>query len=586
MKWAKKSHACLIQPHKLCWSKCKHVYTSLLSATLRMRTAKLPSFSIVIGSVNGCFETFEKIAQLHKKNAFSVALIVGDLFGDPSSSPSEGAEDVDRLLAGKISIPLPTYFSFAKYGLPAKVQARLVEQDDELCSNLYFLGKRSVTKTSDGLRIVSLGGVFDSNIDKASSQDRYLPRYGLHDATALHGAHTVDILVTSQWPDAIRYESSISRFEGLGDPQSIECIANLCSQIEPRYHISTSPSFFFEREPFYHDLKHNDLNPSRITRFISLPDYGNERKQKWLYAFSIDLTVPQTAAKTPGLTRSPFSKLNRGKRRLDSDLTTQHRFSDGANHLNHQRPKRHKNKGPPPGPESCFFCLSNPNLQTQLITSIGNESYLTTAKGPLPTPQSFKDLQFPSHMLIIPLAHTPTLGDINPSNTRDATIEEMTLYRRALQSLVAYESKGTLGAVTWELSRAGGVHLHWQFMPVSAELVRKGLVEAGFQVEAETERYNQFHKSNVTDSANDVSDYLRIWLWAGEEEKAKEDGESTLVLDIQPDSRFDLQFPRRVMAKLLGLEDRMHWQDCTQTEDEELSDAEAFKRAFKRFEFT
>ena len=553
---------------------------------MRTRVAKFSSFSIVIGSVNGRFDAFEKITQLHKKNAFSVALIVGDLFGDPTACSSEGAEGVDRLLAGEISIPLPTYFSFGKYGLPAKVQAKLMEQDDELCSNLYFLGKRSVTKTSDGLRIVSLGGVFDSTIDKASSQDRYLPRYGLHDATALQGAHTADILVTSQWPDAIRYESSISRFEGLGDPLSIECIANLCSKIEPRYHISTSPSFFFEREPFHHDQKEENLNPSRITRFISLPDYGNERKQKWLYAFSVDLTAPQSAAKSPGLTRSPFPKLNRGKRRLDGDLTTQSRFSDGTNHLNHQRPKRLKNKGPPPGPESCFFCLSNPNLQTQLITSIGNESYLTTAKGPLPTPQSFKDLEFPGHMLIIPLSHSPTLENISPSITRNATIEEMTLYRRALQSLVAHESKGTLGAVTWELSRASGVHLHWQFMPVSAELVRKGLVEAGFRVEAETERYNQFHEAKVTDSANDVGDCLRLWLWAGEEEGAKKDGESILVLDIQQDSRFDLQFPRRVMAKLVGLEDRIHWQDCKQTEDEELSDAEAFKRAYKQFEFT
>lgn len=31
---------------------------------------------------------------------------------------------------------------------------------------------------------------------------------------------------------------------------------------------------------------------------------------------------------------------------------------------------------------------------------------------------------------------------------------------------------------------------------------------------------------------------------------------------------------------------RAHWRDCAQTEDEEKKDAEAFKAAFKKFDFS
>ena len=524
---------------------------------------------------------------MHEKNAFSVALVSGDLFEHPSRITTEGEEALNNLLAGEIPIPLPTYFSIAKHGLPATVQKRLETHNDELCSNLYFLGKRSVIKTSDGLRLVALGGTFDPDIDKSSSKDQYLPRYGLHDATSLQGAHTAHVLMTSQWPHAVRNRSNIGHLEGVKDPPGVECIASLCAKIEPRYHITNSPEFFFEREPFSHSSGEQSADPSAITRFISLADYGNDGKQKWLYAFSIDLAMAQPTAKVSGLTSSPFQALIRSKRKLEDGSASHVRFAHGeAGHSNHSRSKKAKNKGPPPGPESCFFCLSNPNLQTQLITSIGNDSYLTIAKGPLPTTNSSKGLGFPGHMLIIPLSHSPRLVDINPLDVRNASFKEMSMYRKTLQSLIADKSEGKLGAVTWELNRAEGVHLHWQLLPVSAELIDNGLVEAGFRVEAETERYQQFQNKDVADGADLENDYLRIWLWNLKGEQDAPDAVKSLVLDIERDSRFDLQFPRRVMAKLLGLEERVRWQDCKQTEDEELLDAEAFKLAFKQFDFT
>lgn len=46
-------------------------------------------------------------------------------------------------------------------------------------------------------------------------------------------------------------------------------------------------------------------------------------------------------------------------------------------------------------PDSCWFCLSNPAIRKHLIVHIGNEMYVTLAKGGL----------IPEHFLVIPIEH-------------------------------------------------------------------------------------------------------------------------------------------------------------------------------------
>jgi hypothetical protein len=204
-------------------------------------------------------------------------------------------------------------------------------------------------------------------------------------------------------------------------------------------------------------------------------------------------------------------------------------------------------------------------------------------------------------------------------------------YRDALHQMLAHTAKGTLGAATWEVSRAGGIHAHWQFLPVPRDLIEKGLVDAAFRVEAENERYPPFEtedeggaaseagagsvvgaEGNAADGVADGakaqskerSDYFRVWLWtppspsstpstsmipSTEQQPPSQPRPSTtkvLTLPLDGSFRFDLQFGRRVLAKLLGLEERLNWKDCAQGIEEETSDARAFKGGFERFDFT
>ena len=458
-----------------------------------------------------------------------------------------------------------------------------------MCSNLYFLGKRGTLKTAEGVRLVALGGKIEA---EGAKSNKYHPTYTEQDARALYGAHTADILITNQWPKGV---CTGSKVDVPGEaPEEVQCLADLCATLKPRYHLAPSPNFFYEREPFFHMPTEDAPDSKPITRFISLASQASS--QKWIYAFNLDPKAPIPFTVPVGATASPFTVPQKRKAALPSQRDS-YRFSH--DHSSNPRPRK-KARGPPPGPESCFFCLSNPNIATHLIASIGNECYLTTAKGPLPTSDSFPALGFPSHILIIPFTHTPTLNMITDREARLSVYNEMQRYRSALHSMVSSVSNSSLGSVTWEVSRGNGVHIHWQFLPAPVDLIDSGLVDAAFKVEAENLQYPKFDKpASPADPSAEPGDFFRVRIRrpastqdkSEENQKEKEsEGETgeekELLLPLTPDFRFDLQFGRRVMAKLMQLDNRMNWKDTAQPQDEEERDAEAFKEKFKPFDFS
>ncbi|KAB2579915.1 hypothetical protein BFW01_g5485 [Lasiodiplodia theobromae] len=538
---------------------------------------------VVIGGVNGQFpEVFKKVAGLHAKNNFAFAIVAGDLFADPQVATAEDQKNEADLVAGKIDIPLPIYFALGSKSLPEKVTHKLDGSSGELCSNLYFLGKRSTLKTAEGIRIVALGGSLDPNIAAGVSKDKYPPYYGEDDARALKGANTADILVTGEWPADVQTGSKVElNVDPAGKPSQQQCVADLCTTLKPRYHFSTTPTAFYEREPFFHAPTEDAGDGYRITRFISLGSYGNSNKAKWIYAFSIDPKAAPPVSIPPGTTASPLSFV--GKKRPQPSQESNYRFSTDEG----RRKRGNKRQRPaPPSQSECFFCLSNPTIATHLITSIGNEVYLTIPKGPLTTTTTYApDLKIPCHVLIIPLAHSPTIAAIDDEQSRKSTFDEMERYRKALQKMVADTSNSKLGAVTWEVSRLGGVHTHWQFLPVPVDLIERGLVEAAFKVQAQNESYPKLEKKDVGDGFEEGNDFFRLKIWRPATE-GSEGTETSLILPLDASFRFDLQFGRRVLAKLLGLDSRVDWRECAQTHEDEVGDAEAFKAAFKEYDFS
>ncbi|KAI1478861.1 hypothetical protein K445DRAFT_23960 [Daldinia sp. EC12] len=531
---------------------------------------------IVLGSVNGKLESvFQKLATLHQKQNFSFAIVTGNLF-----SADQDDDTISRLLNGEIHVPLSTYFTVGTTPLPNQVVER-VEKGEDVCENLHFLGKRSITKTSDGIRIVALGGILDKTIIGGQSKEQHLPLHTADDAKVLRGANATDILLTACWPSNVWTNSSKSLTpEEKASVASTDEIVDLCATLKPRYHFAMSPAdFFYEREPFFHPPSSPDSDQKFVTRFISLAPFGNAAKAKAMYAFNL---VPGElpSAIPPGSTTSPFVvRTNQRKRPVPTDDR-----ANGHDHHGGRRTRRRRDRSPPPGPDRCFFCLSNTNVDTHMVCAIGDDSYVTTAKGPLPSSDTFASsgLSFPGHQLIIPLPHEPTIRSMGEDAHK--TYQEMVRFKESMQAMVATQSKFKLGAVTFEISRQSGIHVHWQFIPIPSELIRKGLVEAGFKVEAENRQLPPFQEASLESGIDETSDFFRLWIWSDDSDTGIQSKE--LVMRFDSNVRFDLQFGRRVVAKLLGLEDRLYWQDVVQSVAEETQDVEKFKEAFKPWDFT
>lgn len=555
-----------------------HYHTTTTLTTMSQKIA-------VTGDINGKLtEFFKKLSALQSKQNFAFAIVAGNLFAgnlsDSDTASAEEAEDLTKLIKGEIEVPVATYFTVGKRPLPDAVIEKLNSSDGELCPNLIALGRKGSVKTSDGFKVVAIGG---SHCAGDAPKDPYAAKYSDKDALAAKGYNEADILVTSEWPAGIRDGSRIA-FDKSAQPPTSEDLSELCTALKPRYHFSSS-DFFWEREPFFHASD----PPRPITRFLSLAPFGNTSKSKWIYAFNLEPSAEPPMQVPAEATASPFL-MSRKRKALDTqqDSFNSMRFSNGHD----SRPRgggNKRRKAGPPDPGQCYFCLSNPQCEAHMIGSIATEAYLTTAKGPLPTLATFPDLgpAFPGHMLIIPVPHFATIASIDDPTVRTTVEAEMQKYRASLHAMLAARSKddpsspARLGAVTWEISRNSGVHTHWQFLPVPAEHIAKGLVEAAFAVEAENSSYpTKFATSAADIAAAQDGDYFKVMIWSEALPQGKE-----MVLPLDATFRFDLQFGRRVMGKLLGLQERTHWKDCGQSREEEVRDSEAFKEMFAPFDF-
>ena len=149
---------------------------------------------------------------------------------------------------------------------------------------------------------------------------------------------------------------------------------------------------------------------------------------------------------------------------------------------------------------------------------------------------------------------------------------------RMLKSLAGEE----YGSVAWEVSRSNLPHTHWQYLPLPADLIRKGLVEAAFKALAENYHWPEFSREDVRDGFEETSDFFRVLIWDPQHEAGKQ---KSLVMRFDEKIRFHAQFGREVLAKLLRLDDRVDWRNCGQTQEDEENDVQKFKAAFKEFDF-
>ena len=176
------------------------------------------------------------------------------------------------------------------------------------------------------------------------------------------------------------------------------------------------------------------------------------------------------------------------------------------------------------------------------------------AKGPLTTGNTNStDLSFPGHLMIIPINHCPTFEHLG--DKKEETLNEMNDIREKIER--AYEQKGTI-AVTYCINKLPGVHAHWQIIPIPKQKIDQ------LEPALNNAIQNIGLELNSGWPTDERHDYFAI-RWTGSEAK---------TATIPSSVRFNPNFARQFLAKLLNIPERENWRQCTQTQDDEIRDGE------------
>ncbi|KAI1309125.1 hypothetical protein EDD11_004136 [Mortierella claussenii] len=249
-----------------------------------------------------------------------------------------------------------------------------------------------------------------------------------------------------------------------------------------------------------------------------------------------------------------------------------------------------KDGSTPVTPPPCWFCLSNPDIDKNLIVSIGTEMYMTMAKGQLPSSSSL--IPGGGHVLLITINHYSSFRTVDPAARSDLT-SELQKYKTGLRDLFASQNGAAM--VTWELSQGGRMqHAHIQVLPVpqnKADDVERQFREDVKDFFIEDTRRQQ-NLSGEGQEEEKKEQHTPTWQELPPKSphqgffKVELPSGTSLYCPIPERQWVDPQFGRKVMAKVLGTPDRANWKSCVKSAEEERKDSVVFKQAFKNFDFT
>ncbi|TPX66204.1 hypothetical protein SpCBS45565_g04650 [Spizellomyces sp. 'palustris'] len=473
-------------------------------------------------------------------------------------------------------------------------------------------------------------------------------------AGSVHGSTGVDIFITTEWAEWIIQGSvAASKLPEGTDPRSSKPVADLAVALQPRYHFAGSAGVFFEREPYSNRGAAGHV--TRFIGLGEYGAANKQRWFYAMNIVPLSqMESSQLNVKPPNTTTCPLPFGSTSKKRALDEVPDSFFFNNAGargqkRQANGRPPPRkyicHRCQKPghwledcpinpkeltrtPPekyvcrlcnvpghyindcphadrnlrGPKAtdtilnrdagqCWFCLSNPALEKQLIVSIGSEVYLTLAKGGL--------VDWGGHMLVVPIAHYTSMRQMQTLDgaegaTAQAALAEMEKFKSALRDM--YTARGDI-MVCFEIFGGGGnadvmrmQHMHLQLVPLPADLLPD--LEKIFLDEAAEEGLEVVQDGRLPDAV--TAPYCRVEIPAAEQTRvlvfrpsaAKVEEVRRLTLEAaqggrRPPRVMNLQFGRKVLSTLLGKPDRINWKNCILPETEEQRLTEEMRRLVK-----
>ncbi|EFA76244.1 cwfJ family protein [Heterostelium album PN500] len=543
---------------------------------------------LVTGDIGGSFQQLFKRVETVNKSAgpFDLLLCVGAFFlpyhhhhqqqhsnnnNDKQDNSNDNKEsnnieipkELQPYINNEMKVPIPTYFIINHQDEVRYLNLLNINNDNhKLCDNLYYLGKSGV-KTITGLNIAYLSGSVGYPVKEKldDPSDISICKDDIDNIIAQSADKKIDILLTNQWSRGVLSNVDQSTLVSLNIKNAMvkgmDGIKDVAIPLSPVYHFSKEMNYY-QRVPYMNPT--SKLNP--VTRFIALAPVDNDRKQKYLFAMNYQ--PDKVESSLTDATGFPFidkdSNINK-KQRIDRNNNRDNRDNNNNNRQSNYQ-QRNDNSKKRMNTQDCWFCLSQPNVESHLIVTIGSESYLAIPKGPI----------VEHHSLIVFIEHKPSVVSLS-----DSELEDVNKFVSALTDFHK-ETSNSVPVIfeRHQLARfQNQLHGHLQVVPIPLAMADK--VEQAFIDEATTKNSNiKFNKlakdASLKDAVGD-NHYFNVRLPSGEQ----------LYAIIGDDSNLDLQFGRQVLVNLLNLPDRLNWKKCTVSKEEETEQALDFRTKFQPY---
>uniref|UniRef100_A0A6G1SA01 CWF19-like protein 1 n=1 Tax=Aceria tosichella TaxID=561515 RepID=A0A6G1SA01_9ACAR len=214
----------------------------------------------------------------------------------------------------------------------------------------------------------------------------------------------------------------------------------------------------------------------------------------------------------------------------------------------------------------CWFCLSSPIVEKHLIIAIGENCYLTLAKGGL----------VDEHFLLLPIEHIPS---VSHSSNSTELLHELENFKN---SLIRYFGSQSMGVIFYERNFRS---VHWQIQVVPIRLDE--LDDLVCKIKSISKIH--FAKSEYIDipkncSINDIVPRNAPYLYWQIEPLGQR-----FIYQIEvKDSFFPVQLPRKVLAdeKIMNCLDRVDWKRCSKSKDEYVDLVKRIKMNYQQFDIT
>lgn len=297
----------------------------------------MPAKILLCGAVNGEFEALKKRVESvnSKAGPFDALLCVGRFFAEGDAA-AEVPSFVKACVDGSQQLVVPTYFIGAS-GLGAEAALIALASAAPVC-NLRYLGECGIAQVAGGLQVA----YYDTERVKDSS----LMMKKIENAEG-----DLDLLLTCEWPANVTSDTPPVK----GTPAGRQDCAEIAMAARPRYHVSSSPSLFYQRAPYVNP----DVGAGKpITRFISCAAVGNASKAKWLHALGLkpvaQMTEEELQAQPADCTTSPYLSGSKKHTLQESDDGQSWRWSAS------KKPKRARGPAVPVDAEKSIYVKNLP----------------------------------------------------------------------------------------------------------------------------------------------------------------------------------------------------------------------------------